>query len=101
MGGMSTCWVLTSRTPRTERATSTASSIAAVPSSVTSPLLASTVMRSLRVSVLVASWGRLELRPLERTGDELHGGVDRQFLRVEHDVVEGGIAQVHLVQVAH
>ena len=40
---MSTCWVLTSRTPLTERATSTASSIAAVPSRVTSPLLASTV----------------------------------------------------------
>src|SRR5713101_1519457 len=55
MGGMSTCCVLTSRTPRTERATSTASSMAAVPSSVTSPALASTVIRYFRVSGLVAS----------------------------------------------
>ena len=50
MGGTSTCRALTSRTPSTVRATSMASSIAAVPSRVTTPLLASTVMRYLRVS---------------------------------------------------
>src|SRR5207247_5385750 len=55
IGGTSTCCVFTSRTPRTARATSTASSMAAVPSRVTSPLLASTVMRYFRVSGLVAS----------------------------------------------
>ena len=55
MGGMSTCCALTSRTPLTLFATSSASSMAAVPSSVTTPALASTVIRYLRVSGFVAS----------------------------------------------
>src|SRR5437667_435403 len=51
---MSTCCVLTSRTPTTPRATSTASSMAAVPSSATPPAFASTGMRYFRVSGCVA-----------------------------------------------
>src|SRR6185295_4765673 len=45
IGGISTCCVRTSRTPGTPRATSTARSSAVVPSSVTTPACASTVMR--------------------------------------------------------
>src|SRR5712691_555704 len=60
MDGISTCWALTSRTPGTPRATSSASSMAAVPSRVTVPAFASTVMRYLRVLGWVASatWTR-------------------------------------------
>src|SRR5437762_14342465 len=45
IGGISSCWVFTCLTPGTARATSTARSSAAVPSSVTTPPCASTVMR--------------------------------------------------------
>src|SRR5439155_279131 len=42
-----------------------------------------------------------QLATLQRSRDQLHGGVDGQLLRVDHEVVEGRVLHVHLVEVAH